>query len=53
MTEKVRHNHVTRDIKPYGRCPACDEYHGDEQAWCPECRVAPGQPHKMGCRSSA
>jgi hypothetical protein len=21
------HNHVTRDIKPRGTCPACDEYH--------------------------
>lgn len=21
-----RHNHVTRDIKPVGKCPACDEY---------------------------
>jgi hypothetical protein len=23
----VRHNHVTRDIKPKGVCPACDAYH--------------------------
>jgi hypothetical protein len=22
-----RHNHMTRDIKPLGACPACDEYH--------------------------
>jgi hypothetical protein len=22
-----RHNHITRDIKPQGECPACDEYH--------------------------
>lgn len=21
------HNHVTRDIKPLGQCPACDKYH--------------------------
>lgn len=21
------HNHVTRDIKPLGQCPACDDYH--------------------------
>ncbi len=21
------HNHVTRDIKPQGECPACDKYH--------------------------
>ncbi len=21
------HNHITRDIKPYGMCPACDVYH--------------------------
>jgi len=25
MSEK--HNHVTRDIKPLGQCPACDNYH--------------------------
>lgn len=23
----VLHNHITRDIKPYGQCPGCDEYH--------------------------
>jgi len=23
----ARHNHVTRDIKPRGVCPACDRYH--------------------------
>lgn len=22
-----RHNHITRDIKPRGICPGCDEYH--------------------------
>lgn len=22
-----QHNHITRDIKPIGQCPACDEYH--------------------------
>lgn len=21
-----RHNHITRDIKPRGECPACDLY---------------------------
>ena len=21
------HNHVTREVKPYGQCPACDVYH--------------------------
>lgn len=25
--KKVMHNHVTRDIKPYGQCDACDLYH--------------------------
>lgn len=25
--EPVQHNHPTRDIKPLGKCPACDEYH--------------------------
>lgn len=24
----MRHNHATRDIKPPGECPACDEHHG-------------------------
>ena len=24
--DRVRHNHVTRDIKPVGMCPACDRY---------------------------
>lgn len=23
----TKHNHVTRDIKPRGECPACDAYH--------------------------
>lgn len=23
----MRHNHFTRDIKPLGKCPACDSYH--------------------------
>jgi hypothetical protein len=22
-----KHNHITRDIKPLGECPACDLYH--------------------------
>lgn len=21
------HNHITRNIKPFGKCPACDDYH--------------------------
>lgn len=25
------HNHVTRDIKPLGKCPGCDEYHEREK----------------------
>ena len=27
VTDPARHNHVTRDIKPPGTCPACDQYH--------------------------
>lgn len=23
----TQHNHITRDIKPKGECPSCDEYH--------------------------
>ena len=23
----TKHNHTARDIKPLGKCPACDEYH--------------------------
>ena len=36
-----RHNHVTRDIKPYGQCPACDatEQTGGELAACLEVRA--------------
>lgn len=26
-----RHNHLTRDIKPLGQCPSCDEYHKIEE----------------------
>jgi len=25
--DQRRHNHLTRDIKPYGRCPGCDRTH--------------------------
>lgn len=25
------HNHVTRDVKPPGVCPACDEYHASQE----------------------
>ena len=32
MTDVIRHNHVTRDIKPLGECPACDAYHTREVA---------------------
>jgi hypothetical protein len=27
-----RHNHMTRDIRPRGECPACDRYHDNEAA---------------------
>ena len=47
-----RHNHITRDIKPYGQCPACDatrdgcqrcghsleDHHPDCQP-CPKCKL--------------
>lgn len=23
----IKHNHITRDIKPLGECPSCDEHH--------------------------
>lgn len=26
-SERDEHNHITRDIKPRGSCPACDRYH--------------------------
>lgn len=47
------HNHMTRDIKPPGQCPACDRYHGVDMRhcgheWC-GCGCY-GKPHcKMGC----
>src|SRR5690349_18650651 len=25
--QSERHNHLTRDIKPQGQCPACDRHH--------------------------
>ena len=28
---RIGHNHTTRDIKPLGQCPACDEYHNRNQ----------------------
>jgi hypothetical protein len=27
VPDVVRHNHITRDIKPLGQCPACDRIH--------------------------
>lgn len=30
------HNHVTRDIKPAGLCPGCDQYHAKSVATEPE-----------------
>lgn len=24
--ERLKHNHLTRDLKPIGACPACDAY---------------------------
>lgn len=30
-TVPPRHNHVTRDIKPPGQCPACDQFSGEHQ----------------------
>ena len=29
-----KHNHITRDIKPLGQCPACDEYHARNKINC-------------------
>jgi len=31
------HNHLTRDIKPEGQCPACDNYHKDHEDLCYSC----------------
>jgi hypothetical protein len=30
-----RHNHITRDIKQFGECPVCDQYHNktERQRW--------------------
>jgi hypothetical protein len=27
LDARINHNHITRDIKPLGKCPACDVYH--------------------------
>lgn len=26
----LQHNHFTRDVKEWGECPACDDYHKSE-----------------------
>lgn len=30
MSKRELHNHITRDIKPLGQCPACDRYHDSQ-----------------------
>jgi len=30
--DPTRHNHLTRDIKPEGQCPACDVTHENDRA---------------------
>jgi len=32
---RTGHNHFTRDIKPEGQCPACDQYHQQERKITP------------------
>lgn len=27
-----KHNHITRDIKPWGECPSCNKYHALNKA---------------------
>ena len=39
----TQHNHITRDIKAEGICPACDEYH-DDQKYKPRITSKPGEP---------
>lgn len=34
---RTNHNHPTRDIRPIGTCPGCDEYHA-RQGRCVPCR---------------
>jgi hypothetical protein len=45
MTEQpeVRHNHVTRDVKPPGQCPGCDASSGAEVSFkaVPDLEVGP------------
>lgn len=33
--DAINHNHVTRDVKALGDCPACDRYHADARAMPP------------------
>ena len=40
--QPVRHNHLTRDIKPPGQCPGCDVHRGQEP---PDPRLASGDAH--------
>ena len=44
------HTHLTRDMKPLGECPACDEYHRyvPDDVWYP---AEPEPPPKAGQRA--
>lgn len=43
----VQHNHITRDIKPLGQCPACDLYH-DRHIPKKECVHEPARSEMTG-----
>ena len=40
----AEHNHITRDIKPQGECPACDRYHQQAEDIATG-NVPPGPPN--------
>ena len=45
----MEHNHVTRDIKPSGECPACDLYWSNDHEHCTRCPACGLHKHKGTC----
>lgn len=44
----MKHNHLTRDIKPPGQCPGCDDGRAQSPDHCPDC--GSDDIHSEGCR---
>lgn len=48
-----KHNHVTRDIKPLGQCPACDDYHNRNIPKAPKFFKPADFPNLLGLTDQA